>query len=140
MRLKVAAFLFVALSHLVDDSWGLQSHIGRGGDGGGKKTTLGSHAKYAYTTGSYYRRNNFGDGEEISKLRVLKWKDEESYKNIMSMIADGIAAESGDGETQIMMEMLDELASMPDEEFKQFMAEHELEGIADSDELLLSNH
>ncbi|XP_077971954.1 uncharacterized protein LOC144427128 [Styela clava] len=64
-------------------------------------------------------------------------QDEKAYKNAMTMIADEIAAESGDGEAQIMVEMLNELASMPDEEFNQFMTEQELEQIADSDEQLL---
>nr|XP_039264325.1 uncharacterized protein LOC120340133 [Styela clava] len=148
MRLKVAAILVVAISLLLAE----ESH---GGWGGFKKIFRGAKRvvkkgyKYARRTklghiaielGKKALKKKLGLDEEITKLRKLREKDEEAYINAMSMIADEIAAESGDGEAQIMVEMLDELANMPDEEFNQFVAEQELEQIADSDELLLSDH
>nr|XP_039263910.1 uncharacterized protein LOC120339777 [Styela clava] len=149
MRLKVAAILFVALSLLlVEESHGWKKikrifrrvgKIIRKGVSIYKKVRKNPLGHIAIEAGKKYLRPFWNNKEEISKLRELREKDEEAYKNAMSMIANEIATESGDGEAQIMMEMLDELASMPDEEFNQFMTEQELEQIADSDELLLSH-
>ncbi|XP_077972654.1 uncharacterized protein LOC120339777 [Styela clava] len=147
MRLKIAATLFVALSLLlVEEShgWGVRRLVRRVGSIARKAVKVYKNVRrhplghIAIEAAKNYVKSRWDNKEEISRLRELREKDEEAYKNAMSMIADEIAAESGDGEAQIMVEMLDELASMPDEEFNRFMTEQELEQIADSDELLLS--
>ncbi|XP_039264325.2 uncharacterized protein LOC120340133 [Styela clava] len=148
MRLKVAAILVVAISLLLaEESYGGWGGFFRGAKRVVKRVVKGY--KYARRTklghiaielGKKALKKKLGLDEEITKLRKLREKDEEVYIHAMSLIADEIAAESGDGEAQIMVEMLDELARMPDEEFDQFVAEQELEQIADSDELLLSDH
>ncbi|XP_039257871.2 uncharacterized protein LOC120334427 [Styela clava] len=147
MRLKVAAILFVAFSLLlVEESRGWRRIFRRVGRI--VKRVVKAYKRIRGTTGGHiaieavkkYLTTVWNNKEEINELRELREKDEEAYMKAMSMIADEIAAESGDGEAQFMVEMLDELASMPDEEFKQFVAEHELEEIADSGELRLSDH